>query len=161
MKVNVLYVYLLAIAITLISITIFSPAWVSDDNEFLKGFVNHEYLNVLGVIFAISLASLSQAHLSLNRIEEDRQKEYFNETRREINKAAFLLIGLFALAFVIVVGKPLACTTQTDAAIANSLAIFILTMYVLVLLDITMAMFDLKPDILDDKSSEGDQDRQA
>ena len=150
MKVNALYVGLAAVAIVLASMVTCRPAWMSDDNQFLREFVNHEYLNVLGVIFAISLASLAQAHLSLNRIEEQRQEEYFNETRREIKKAAHLLIGLFGLAVVIVIGKPLACTTQTETAIANSFAIFILAMYVLVLLDITMAVFDLKPDIKDD-----------
>lgn len=158
MKMNPLFVVLSAIIVLLISIIICRPEWVGDNNEFLRGFVNHEYLNVLGVIFAISLASLSQAHLSLNRIEENRQKECFRETRKEIKKAAIWLICLFSLAFVVVIGKPLICTTQTETAIANSMAIVIFSMYVLVLLDITMAVFDLKPEINSDNSSESDQD---
>ena len=156
MKVNVLYVGLAAVAIVLVSIVICRPAWVSDNNQFLREFVGYGYLNVLGVIFAISLASLAQVHLSLNRIEQQRQEKYFSETRREIKEAAYLLIGLFGLAVVIVIAKPLACTTQTETAIANSLSIFVLVTYVLILLDIITAVFSLEPDMKDDWHSKVD-----
>ena len=150
---NLLVVGLVAVVIVLISMVTCRPAWVSDDNDFLRGFINHEFLNVLGVILAITLASLPQAHLHLVRIEEQRQRECFRETRREIKNSAIWLIGLFILAFVVVIGKPLAFRTQTETAIANAVAIGILTMYVLILFDITVAVFELKPDLSDDRSS--------
>ena len=96
-------------------------------------------------------------HLTLNRIEEKRQKVCFDKTRGEIRQAAYWLIGLFALAFVIVVMKPHAFRTQTETAVANSFAIAILAMYVLVLYDITAAMFLIKPNLPDDKGGEQDK----
>jgi hypothetical protein len=161
MKINTQHVTVVVVAGVLVVVVAARPAWLSDSNEFLRNFVNHEYLNVLGVILAITLASLSQAHLTLNRIEEQRGYEFLGETRREIKEAAFWLIALFVAGFIIALAKPLACTSETSTAIANALAIFILTMYVLILVDITMAVFDLKANIHhDDKPSESDPDGQ-
>ncbi len=145
MKNHPLIFVIVAILLALVAMVYFRPTWLSDDNDFLKNFVNHEYLNVLGVIFVISLASLSQVHIRLNQIEEHRQQECFQGTRKEIRQSAYGLIVLFALAFVIVVAKPLFCETQTSTAIVNAIAVFILAMFVLFLLDITIAVFDLKP----------------
>lgn len=155
MKVNTSRIALLVIAGVLVSVVAARPGWISDSNTFLRGFVNHEYLNVLGVILAITLASLAQAHLSLNRLEEQRGYEFLGETRHEIKEAAYWLIGLFVAGFLITLAKPLVCITETAAAISNALAIFILAFYVLILIDITMAVFDLKADIRDDDAQEG------
>jgi hypothetical protein len=38
-------------------------SWLSDDNTFLKNFVNQELLAVLGVIVTITLASAASLHL--------------------------------------------------------------------------------------------------
>lgn len=159
---NIKHVILVVVAGVLMSVVAVRPAWLSDRNEFLQNFVNHEYLNILGVILAITLASLSQAHLTLNRIEEQRGYEFFGDTRREIKEAAYWLIALFMTGFVITLAKPLLCTSETTVAVANALAVFILTMYVLVLVDITMAMFDIKAEIhQDDKPPESDTDEQS
>ena len=155
MKPKPLWIVVVVVFAALVAIVLWRPDWLSDQNAFLREFVNHEYLNVLGVIFAISLASLAQAHLSLNRIEERRGYECFENTRAEIKSAACWLIGLFALAVVVVVAKPLVGTTDVKSAGANVTAILILTMYVLVLLDITMAVFAIRPEFGDDKSSKG------
>jgi len=131
------------------------PAWIGDSNKFLREFINHEYLNVLGVILAITLASLAQAHLSLNRIEEDRGREFMHGTRAEIRSAAYWLIGLFIAGFLVVAVKPMVESTDTAKAIANAIAIFILAFYVLILIDITSAVFDIKADIRGDDAKGG------
>ena len=153
MKIDTPRVLLIVIIGILSAAVIARPEWLSDGNSFLRDFVNHEYLNVLGVILAITLASLSQAHLSLNRIEEQRRKEAFRETRGEIKEAAYWLIFLFVLGFLVVVAKPLICVSETSAAVANAIAILILAMYVLILVDITMAVFDIKAEMKDDDAS--------
>lgn len=140
-------IVLAVIILGLIAVIICRPVWLSDNNDFLRHFVNHEYLNVLGVIFVISLASITQVHLKLNQIEEHRQQVCFGGTRKEIRQSAYFLIILFTLAFALVGAKPLICETQITTAILNAIAIFILVFYVLILLDITMAIFELKPNI--------------
>ena len=152
MKLNPFFFGLFVVALLLLAVTALRPAWISDSNAFLQGFINHEYLNVLGVIFAIALASLAQAHLSLNQLEENQGRRRFSRTRKEIKEAAYWLIALFSTAFVLVVAKPLICVTETETAIANALAIFLLALYVLVLLDVIMAVFKLEPDIGSDQS---------
>ena len=47
----------------------YRPERVSDQNAFFKEFINHEYINVLGVILAITPTSLTQIHFSLNSFE--------------------------------------------------------------------------------------------
>ena len=137
MKIDTPRVLLIVIIGILSAAVIARPEWLSDGNSFLRDFVNHEYLNVL----------------SLNRIEEQRRKEAFRETRGEIKEAAYWLIFLFFLGFLVVVAKPLICVSETSAAVANAIAILILAMYVLILVDITMAVFDIKAEIKDDDAS--------
>ena len=151
-----LWTPLIITILLLLAMIICRPVWVSDDNEFLRSFVSHELLSLLGVILAISLPSLARTHLTLNRIEEERQKECFTPSRREIRQATYWLIGLFALAFILVVSKPHAFHSQTETAFANSLAIVILAMYILVLLDITTSMFLIKPDLAEKGRNSGD-----
>lgn len=161
MRIDTPRITLIVVAGVLAATVIARPAWISDNNTFLRNFVNHEYLNVLGVILAITLASLAQAHLSLNRMEEQRGYEFLDDTRKEIKDAAFWLIGLFVLAFILTMAKPLVCQTETASAIVNALAILILTFYILILADVTMAVFDLKADIRDEKPPGKDQGGQT
>lgn len=148
MKRRSLLTLLVSVIIVLAFAICARPTWVSDDNTFLKSFVSQELLSVLAVIVSISVASLSQAHLTLNRIEERRNRICFPRTRREIREAAVSLIILFAGAFVIVMVKPLLVYQgPLVAPIANASAISILALSVLILLDITTALFGIKPEL--------------
>lgn len=131
----------------LVSIFVARPEWLSNENDFLNSFVGHEFLGILGVILAITLASLSQAHLSLNRIEEKKGEEIFDETRRELKNVSCWLIGFFVSGFIAVLIKPIVCVNQTAEAIINGFSVFVLLMYVLILTDITTAIFDIKSDV--------------
>ena len=56
--------------------------WVlADTNPFLKGFVNHKLLSVLGVIVTITFASAANLHIELNKIEEAAGQSGFGNTR--------------------------------------------------------------------------------
>ena len=134
----------------LVAIVACRPHWISDSNEFLSGFINHEYLNVLGVILAITLASLAQIHLTLNEIEERRNTTFTDGTRSEIRSSAVWLIAAFVVGVIVVLIKPLVGESDTVTAIFNAFSLLVLLFYVLVLVDITMAIFDLKPEISDD-----------
>lgn len=121
----------------------FKPEWIGDCNEFLYSFINHEYLNILGVILAITLASLSQLHLSIGRLKSKIGEQGVKEIRSEIKSSAVWLIIGFIVGLVAVVIKPLLGDYTTSAATINAICLWILLFYILVLADITLSVFDL------------------
>ena len=149
--VRVYWVILAGVAISLVSIVTCRPSWISDDNEFLRGFVNHEFLSVLGVILTITLASIAQTHLSLNRIEEYWKLRLPPKSRKSIKDSAHCLIVLFVAGFGVVVVKPIGGDGQTWASLMNSAAIVILTIYILILTDITRSVFAITSTISKDQ----------
>lgn len=54
-----------ALAVVLVC-TVYNPSYLSDQNEFLHHFVNHELLALLGIIMTITLASAASLHLLIN-----------------------------------------------------------------------------------------------
>lgn len=135
----------------LIATTGCSPKFLSDDgNSFLKGFVTHELLGVLGVILAITLASASQVHLTLNKIEEEYGKRRFVKTRANIKQASSWLIVLFAGAVALLIIKPLLPQTPVFHAAANSVAIMIVLLEILILVDLTQLVFAIEAIIKDE-----------
>ena len=134
---------ILTIAIGLISCA--HPQWISDQNDFLKGFVNHELLSVLGVIVTITLASAASLHLELNRLE-DSTSEGFDEARLATKAYAYLLIGLFGLALALVILKPLLATNDHLEALFNGVAILIIALNILAWIDLTSAVFAIPAD---------------
>lgn len=130
-----------------VSIVACRPEWISDKNSFLKGFVNHEFIATLGVILAIMLASLAQAHLALNRIEEERSQILFSKTRQEMLSAARWLIGLFVSGVIIVIIKPQFGDGDTPTAIFNGMACLVLAFYILILYDITISTLSITASI--------------
>lgn len=124
---------------------------MSDQNSFLKGFVNHEFLNVLGVILAITLASLAQLHLSINTLEERAGRAFLRGARDEIKSSARWLIGGFLVGLVLVwlkplLGSPDALANARIEAVFNSGALLLLGFYVLILIDITGSVFEVEPE---------------
>lgn len=122
------------------------PFVLGDSNPFLKNFVNHEFLNVLGVILAITLASSANLHLELNKLEEHfKRKGGMGRTRAEVSRASFALIWLFVFAVFIVVTKPLIGVYEWVQAVCNGAAIIVLLWYVLILITITQTVFRIPP----------------
>lgn len=129
----------------MVAISCSHPEWLSDKNVFLKGFVNHELLAVLGVIVTITLASAANLHLELNRLENSTG-EAFQEARKATKAYAYLLIFLFTAALVIVVLKPLVASTTSMQSIFNGAAILIVVLNILSLVDLTGAVFAIPAD---------------
>lgn len=74
-------------------------------NNFLKDFVNHEYINILAVIVTVSMVSVVQLHLEYTRIERRFQAKVFSKARQAINDSARLLTLLLIFAFFISMAK--------------------------------------------------------
>lgn len=129
-----------------VAVSLAAPWVLSDKNEFLKGFVAHELLPVLGVFVAITLASTASLHLEFNRIEYAVKKTFLSGTRAAVKKSAISLIALFAMASALVVVKPLLDTqSEVAMAIVNGLALLILIFNLLVLVDLTQLVFKIEP----------------
>ncbi len=136
-----------------------APGHLDDSNTFLKGFVTHELLGVLGVILAITLASASQIHLTLNRIEETYQKRRFVKTRRNIKQAATWLIVLFACAVALLTVKSALPVQPTYQAVTNGLALLIVLIVILILVDLTQLIFAIEAIIKDKADDQGGADK--
>ena len=142
------YVSLIVFAAVSICVAATQPHWTSDSNPFLRNFVNHEFLNLLGVILAITLASVVNVHFEFNKIEERFQQAGALQTSRaNLRKNTNFLIGLFLVAVLLVVVKPLVTAGDTGEALVNSGALFILLWHVLILVSLTRLAFAIPPDI--------------
>ena len=140
---TILALIILTIGIGVISF--YHPVWLSDQNKFLKGFMNHELLAVLGVIVTITLASAANLHLEFNRLEETFG-EGFSEARSATKAYAYLLIILFVTALALVVLKPILASNDHLEAAFNGAGIVIIAVNILSLMDLTSAVFAIPPD---------------
>jgi len=145
-------ILLVGFALGVILVALCEPALLSDNNSFLKNFVNHEFLNILGVIVAITAASASSVHLELRRLEADYNfKNGFENTRKEVKRGAFSLLVLFGLGVILVVIKPLISLEQPKVeALLNGFSLFILFWNILVLWSLLELSFKVGPVSLDD-----------
>lgn len=125
-----------------VAFAVSAPEALSDKNAFLANFVNHEILNVLGVILAITLASAGQLHLALNKLEEQYKRPGgMRGTRGQVHRAAYWLIGFFVAAVVLVVAKPRIALEPWLQTLFNGAGLIILLCNVLVLISITQIIF--------------------
>jgi len=132
--------YCLASGVTAIAF----PWVLSDKNDFLKQFMNHEFLNFMGVVVTITLASTANIHIALRRKESELGKEeIFSGTRGRVKDSAFSLIWAMFLSVVLVVAKPLLPVGQQIEALANATGLGIILWGILIILDITKLSFKL------------------
>lgn len=142
------YCALMVTATIVVVLAIGAPTVLGDtNNSFLKGFVNHELLAVLGVILAITLASAGQIHLTLNSIEErlGLPGATFHRTRAGVRSSAYWLIGLFLMAVLLVVLKPLLARHDWSETLFNGAALVVLLWTALILISLTELIFAIKP----------------
>ncbi|MFJ5487652.1 hypothetical protein ACIKTA_08525 [Hansschlegelia beijingensis] len=127
------------------------PQWVSDQNSFLAGFVNHELLSVLGVILALTLGSIANIHLEFNRLEERYNAVFLNKSRANLRKNAYWLISLFVAAIVIVVVKPIASQGAASQGVFNVLAMLVVLWHILILISLSDLVFAMIADVRGDE----------
>jgi len=123
------------------------PDWISDQNSFLKGFIGQEILNLLGVILAITLASIANIHLEFNKIEERYKKRGLTKSRANLRLSSSFLIGLFVAALVLVTAKPLVINGPVSEGLVNMACMLVLIWHILILLDLTKLVFYIEPDL--------------
>jgi Na+/proline symporter len=140
------HLILIFLSASVVAMAFLCPHPMSDENDFFKNFVNHELLNALGVILAITIASAGQLHLELNSIEREyNATDAFKKTRAGIVSAVYWMVGLFFLGILIVSIKPLVSKSAEIQTLFNGSALLVLVWNVLVLMSITRAVFKVKP----------------
>jgi len=131
---------MIILAVILLTISLCSPLSLSDNNTFLKEFVNHEFLAILGFIVALTLGSAANIHLELNKLE-DQTGQPFVRTRKKLKLSATSLVAAFLIAGALVIVKPLLRSEPEYSAIANTFAILIVFFNLSVLYDLTTTVF--------------------
>lgn len=140
------YCILVMALATVLCVSAYAPAWLNDSNEFMKGFVNHEMLAIMGVIVSITLACTAQLHLTMNEIERNVGKSILTNTRAGVKQAATALIVLFVLSLLVVFVKGVLPNESPQArSIVNGLALIIVLWAALILASITETIFAVRP----------------
>lgn len=120
------------------------PALLGDENAFMKSFIGAEYLNLLGVMLTITLASVGPLYLQLRRLESKiGNRVLFSESRSRVKQAAYCLVFLFAAGVSLVVLKPIFLNDPISGSLFNGACLLILLWYLLILCSLTDAFFAL------------------
>lgn len=124
-------------------VSIAFPWVLGDDNVFLSEFMNHEFLNFMGVVVTITLASTANIHIALRRKEEIAGEEFLSGTKERVRASAFSLIWAMFLSIGLVIAKPLLPDGPEFDSVANSIGLGIILWGILIILDITKLAFKL------------------
>ncbi|MFH1555539.1 MAG: hypothetical protein ABII76_11825 [Pseudomonadota bacterium] len=122
-----------------------NPHLFSDQNDFLKGFVNHELLGFMGVIVTITLVSTTNLFVELHKLEARYGKDSFKNSRKDVKDSAYAMIIFLILSLVIVVAKPIFPGTYTWQSVFNLSALTLVISSAFMLFDITQAGFNVAP----------------
>ena len=137
------------------SIIVCRPHWLSE-NEFLKGFVNHEVIALMTVILTVTLASVANIHIALNKIVTRRFSgnaqliKSANEVKKEITDNAWYIFWGFALTIIVLLVKGLNTNDELIVAIANGIVIWTFSLFIFCMYDIykvTFGIIDLEMEL--------------
>ncbi|MEN5364355.1 hypothetical protein [Brevundimonas intermedia] len=132
-----------AISLTMIVV---APGPLSDDNGFLLGFVNHEFLSFMGVVVTITLASAANLFVEMNKLEDRHDREIFPEAKVDVRDSAYALVGALIASVVIVVAKPwLSPFGDRGETAANCAALAVMAFAIFIMIDLVQAAFNLDP----------------
>jgi len=119
--------------------------WFSDErNTFLRNFVNQELLNLLGVVLAITLASVASLQVAFDKVKDNIEGLELSETRNAVKSAIMSLNWTFLGAVLLVVIKPLMPTGCTPiVSLVNATALLLVIYYGMTLMELTILTFKM------------------
>lgn len=133
-------------AATLIVLIAAAPWTLSDNNAFLREFVNQNLLAFIGVVVTISIATASNLYIELNKLEEREGAEVFPRSKRDIRDNVYALLWSLFVAMAIVVVKPLAAGPGPRyEAFFNGAAVLLIIFQGLTMVDLVQAAFAFNP----------------
>lgn len=147
MKTRFIVFILVFIAIT-VCLSISMPEFLAK-NEFLIGFLNHELITIMVVILTVTATSAGHVNLTFNRFEEQfKLPNHFDVARREISSNIFGLVAAFGLTLLLLILKP-QINSVTALSFIHSVALGFLALSMLLLIDTTLTMLNLRSPIAD------------
>lgn len=126
--------------------TISKPDWLSK-NEFLKQVISHEVLALMAVILTVTLASVANIHLALNRVVNDRFKHnnemklLAEDVKKEIRDNAWMIFWGFSLTIFALFVKGISPENLSLVAMINAFVLWILGLYIMCMYDIYKVVF--------------------
>lgn len=142
------------------------PEWLHA-NAFLKNFISHELVSLLAVVLTVTLASVANIHLAINRIvarylsHNAEQKAVAEAIKSEIKGNAWVIFYSFIAAIVILFIKGLNESDLLVVAICNAAMLWILLLNLLCILDIYRVIYgvvDLETGLAGAKGKKEDPD---
>ena len=136
------YVLLASAAILVTSIVLGSLSHISDDNRIVRALVDEQILNILGVIIAIFLPSAASLHIQFASLEVDlgRDLSKYRDVLKFNCKSLIVLFVMTVTALIIKGDNP---SISWLSSVVNGFALLVLLANVLVLIDLTGAMFEV------------------
>jgi hypothetical protein len=156
----IVLVLLIAAGAVIISTIICRPLLLAH-NVFLGEFVSHEALALLAVVLTVTLASVANIHLAINRMVSEKFKNEPNlvalasEIKAELRQNCWFIFGAFAACFFLLIWKGALSSDVTTLAIVHGAVLWIFLLYICVMYDVYRVVFGFVT--LDEKggSSEG------
>jgi hypothetical protein len=124
------------------------PKVLSDANTFLRYFVGNEFLDFTGIIVTITLASIVNLLVEMSKLESKVGFKVFVKSRDDVKHSALSLIAALIVSVITVVSKPLICDGERSQALLNGFVLGIILFIMLILIDVTIAAFQLEPVLL-------------
>lgn len=136
-----------------IVLSVTAPWVLGDNNRFMKNFLSDKVLSFLGVIVTITLASIANLHLELNKIEQAAGRRGFPRARLRLRQSAAWMIAMLLAAVALDVVKPLVNAGEIVASFVNGASLLIVIFNVLILIDITQMVFQIEPNLPSDDAA--------
>lgn len=162
-------VTLIVLAGVIIGMITCHPEWLAE-NEFIDSFVGADVLSLMAVILTVTLASVANIHLALNRIVAKRflnapkLKDAANGVKKELTDNAWFIFWGFVVTVLALAIKGINADDMIWSASVNGFVIWMLGLYILCMFDIYSVVFglvDLEMSVGSDHTSNEDYTSQA
>ncbi|OKL43289.1 hypothetical protein A3843_14330 [Pseudovibrio exalbescens] len=140
------WITLIGVGVILTCMLVSREHWLSE-NTFLNEFVSHELIALMAVVLTVTLASVANLHLALNRMVRERFNGNHNiqnaadKVKKEIRDNAWYIFWGFSITIVLLFVKGLNEDCSTTIAIVNASALWILALYILCMYDVYQVVF--------------------
>lgn len=145
MNSTIAIVCLIAWGAFVIALSAFAPWPLSDANDFLEGFVTHEFLSFMGVVVTITLASAGNLYVEMNKLEDAHDRVIFVQSKRDVRHSAYCLVGALVAALAVVLVKPWVGFGLHGQSLMNGTALGVLGFSIMIMIDLVQAAFNLDP----------------
>ncbi len=142
--------FIVAVGVWIV-LSISAPWVLGDNNRFMRYFLSDKILSFLGVIVTITLASIANLHLELNKIEEAAGRRGFPKARLRLRQSAAWMIAMLLITVALDVAKPLVNAGEIAASLLNGGGLLIVIFNVLILIDVTQMVFQIEPNFSSEK----------